>query len=136
MWTQCASRYFVIDPLKIKERLSVISLSHLTYLKAKAVRDNSMSGKVRNGEAAYPSVRRGSVVMVKWLNCLNPSVQNATISTWKNSGKTSEFRAMLYGSLKAHPGANPKRRGGTSETSRQGSPKSGQHCGPLRNDCL
>jgi hypothetical protein len=60
-----ASRYFVIDPLRIREGLSVIPLGHLTYLEAKAEGDNSMSGKAESREAAYLPVRRGSIGTVK-----------------------------------------------------------------------
>jgi hypothetical protein len=53
-----ASRHGTVDPCATQEDLSATVLGHQTYPKAKAVRDNSMSGKPRCKEAAKRHARQ------------------------------------------------------------------------------
>jgi len=64
------------------------SLGHLTYLEAKAERDNSMSEKAGCGETVEPQVRRGPDGMVKAGIASTQSVHPKV----SGSGKTVETR--------------------------------------------
>ena len=64
MWI-CAPRRDRVDPRVTRERLSVIPLGRLTYLKGKPGGDNSMSGKPRCSESAEGHAWRDPDGMVK-----------------------------------------------------------------------
>ena len=105
-----ASRHSTVDPRATRERLSVIPLDHQTHLKAKARGENSMSGKARVGETAYPPVRRGPVGMVK-ARLPESQCPKRNLAYRKNSGKPKSSGDATSRGLKTSPSANPTQRG-------------------------
>ena len=76
-----APRHGAVDPRATRERLSVIPLSRLTYLKGKPGGESSLSGKPRGSPSARGPARRDSDGTVK-AELLEPQCPFCKVSDW------------------------------------------------------